>query len=483
MLRRYEDSEYADDALHLMARSFLRLGRYPDAAAAFERFVARFPDHERVPSARLGLARAKRLAGDATGAEAALAAIAEAGESDLEAGILHERALVALASGDNRAAVQRFRALLERHPEYAHRAGVAMRFADAELAIGEVDAALEVYTMHRDRVVDPAEKREAGLKMARALVATGRVDEALETYDSLLEEGRSDFFAAQVHAERGEVLAEQEKWEEAESSFRRAAEVAPGTPPASRATLGRGRIAWRVEGDREAALEILLDAFLHAPTSAWGDTARTAARDVAEILHYQRLAEGREEVPSVDDPALVRSTALYRLAEEVLDVEEDPVAAAAIFERLVEEHPDSPWRSRALLSAGLLRRASGDVGAGNALLRRLVEADPESPEADSARRALGAPVPDRPEGFYGARPVLVTVARALPAPQDPMTRISDQLDRYATRREAREREEAERPTEEIRAAPGQGDPASDAIGQPGPEDREAPERLPEGAEP
>lgn len=483
MLRRYQDSEYADDALHLMARSFLRLGRYADAAAAFERFVARFPDHERVPSARLDLARTKRLAGNATGAEAALAALAEAGEPGLEAEILHERALVALASGDNRAAVERFGALLERHPEYAHRARVAMRFADAELAIGEVDAALEVYTRHRDRAVDPAEKREAGLKMARALVAAGRADEALEVYDSLLEEGLPDSFAALVHVERGEVLVDQEKWAEAESTFRRAAEVAPGTPPASRATLGRGRIAWRVEGDREAALEILLDAFLHAPTSAWGDSARTAARHVSEILHYQRLAEGREEVPSVDDPALVRSTALYRFGEEVLDAEEDPAAAAAIFERLVEEHPDSPWWPRALLSAGLLRRASGEVDQGDALLRRLVEVAPESPEADSARRALGAPVPDRPEGFYGARPVLVTVARALPVPPDPMTRISDQLDRYATRREARGREGVERPTEGIRTPPGEGDRPGDLPGRPGAAGRETPERLPEGAEP
>lgn len=480
VLRRYDGSEYADDALHLMGRSFLRLGRYADAAAAFERLVARFPESEFTPRARLDVARAKRLAGDAAGAEAALGVLAETGEAGLEAELLHERALIALASGDHRTAVKRFATLLDRHPEYAHRAEVAVRFADAELALGEIDAALEAYTAYRERAANPAERREAGLKMARALTKADRTEEALDAYDALLEDGVPDSLAGVVLVERGEVLAAREAWDEAESAFQRAAEVAPGTPAASRATVGRGRIVWMVRDDREAALEILLDAFLHAPTSAWGDSARTAARHVAELLHYERLAGGREEVPAIDDPALVRSTALYRLGEEVLDVEEDPAAAAAIFERIVAEYPDSPWRPKALLSAGLLRRASGNVVEGDALLRRLVEVAPESPEADSARRALGVPVPERPEGFYDATPVLVTLAEALPGPQDPMARIADQLDRYATRRSAREEE---RPVEDVRRPPGEGGARGDEARSPDRAGDEGEPRLPEGAVP
>lgn len=435
VLSRYPDSRYVDDALLLLGRSLQELGRYGDAAAAFQRLLDRFPDSELADRARLGIARSRRMEGDAAEARAALAPLLE-GErlhGVEKAEVLYEKAMIDLADGDGAAAVETFRTLLDRDPGYAGREGVALRFADAELAAGDYDAALEAYRAFRGTASDPAARRAIGLRVARALELSGRHDEALDAYQDLLDAGLPDSLEARVHVERGEILGARRDWDAATREYTRAAELAPGSPVASRATLRRGRIVWHVQGDREKAQEILLDAFLHSPLSAWADSARTEARELADLLHYERLASGEEAVTALQDPALARSTALYRFAEDVLDVEGDADRAAATFEDLAARYPDSPWRPRALLSAGILRRRSGARAAGDSLLARVVERYPDDPAADSARRILGLPIPDRPPDFYAPSRELASLAEALPRASDPMIRIADQLDRYASR--------------------------------------------------
>lgn len=434
VLARHSDSKYADDALLLLGKSLYRLGSYGDAAAAFRRYITTFPDGDDLAQARLGLVRSERRGGQLQAAEAALAPLLEAGEGVDRAEVLHEKGLIELEAGADRYAAATFRELLEGHPEFAREQSVALQFADAHLAAGEFAAALEGYAALRDRAGEPSVRREVGLRVARALALAGRRADAIATYDGIVAAGAGDSLAAWIHAQRGDLFAVDSAWGEAETAYARTAELAPGTALAGRATLSRGRIAWRVRDEREPALDILLDAFLHAPVSAWGDSARAEARALNRVLHYERLAGGRLTVAGLDDPALARSTALYRMAEEMLDAEADPVAAAAVFQRLAVEYPTSPWRPRALLAAGLLQRRNGANAAGEAPLQALIAAYSDTPEADSARRTLGLPVPDRAADFYAGSAELAGLAAALPDPEDPMLRIVDQLDRYAERR-------------------------------------------------
>ena len=476
MLARHGDSRYADDAMILLGRSLHELGRHADAASTFGLFLSRFPDSGYAPEARLGLARSERLGGDLAAAGGALAPLLSDPEWAERPEVLHERAMIGLGSGDHAAAVAAFRRLIDEHPDYARREGVALGFADAELAAGRHAIALEAYTAYREATDDAAARRDADLRFAAALTAAGRDAEALATYDDLLAGGAPDSLAARVHGLRGELFEARADWESAGEAYARAAELDPGTATASRATYRRGRIEWRVRGDREAALETMLDAFLHAPVSVYGDSARTAARQIARILHYESIAAGERPVTTLDDPALARSTALFRLAEEILDLEESPEEAAAAFERLAREYAESPWRPRALLGAGLLRVRAGEAAAGRELLREVVERYGDTPVGDSARRALEMPVPERPANFYVTPAILDSLARALPRPADPMVAIADQMDRY--RREPQPQPQtpgARRPT-----LGQQQRPPSDEPGEPDP----VPGRqLPEGVTP
>ncbi|HUP20360.1 MAG TPA: tetratricopeptide repeat protein [Gemmatimonadota bacterium] len=473
VLAQHGDSRYADDAMLLLGHSLHELGRHADAAATFGRFLSRFPGSELASAARLGQARSERLAGDVDAAEAALAPLLADPDWVDRPEVLHERAMIGLGSGAHAAAVAAFRRLLDEHPDYARQEGLALGFADAELAAGRHEVALEAYAAYRASTDDAVARRDADLRFAAALTAAGRDEEALATYDDLLEAGAPDSMAARVHVVRGGLLEANEKWDAAGEAYARAAELAPGTATAARATYRRARIAWRIHGDREAGLETMLDAFLHAPMSIHGDSARTAARQIARLLHYESIAAGEQPVTTLADPALARSTALFRLAEEILDLEKAPDAAAAAFERLAGEYAESPWRPRALLGAGLLRVRVGDAAAGRELLREVVDRYPDTPVGDSARRALELPIPERPDDFYVTPAILDSLARALPRPADPMVAIADQMDRYT--RDRRPQTPGARPPTIAQPPPADGD-VSEPDPVPG-------RRLPEGVVP
>ena len=140
----------------------------------------------------------------------------------------------------------------------------------------DYDAALEAYAAYREGARDVAAQREVALRVARALALAGRPDDALGTYDEILSAPLPDTLAARLREERGRILAAEGRAEEAEVAYRRVSELAPGTPVAAQATLQRGRMAWREGGRRQEALELLLDAFLHAPSSAFADSARSS---------------------------------------------------------------------------------------------------------------------------------------------------------------------------------------------------------------
>lgn len=426
-----------DDALFLLGESFYRMEQWADAAASYERYVSRFPNGERVNAARLGWARAERRAGDHAAAEIALAPLlARDGDGAAESDVIYEHAMVLLASGQRDRALDTYRRLLAEHPEFAHDRELTLEFADAELAAGEYDSALAAYRALASAISDPQYRREVDIRAARALALKGRDAEALEALDHVLTGAVSDSLAAEVEVERGVLLERRGEWDAAERAFQRVAELAPGSAAASRATLHRGRIVWRVREEREAALDVLLDAFIHSPSSAWGDSARTESRAVARLLHYQRIAEGEVPVPQIEGEGLARSTALYRLAEEILEIERDREAAAEMFWQLAERFPDSPWRPWAMLASGKLLRATGDDGAagtGIGRLLRLIEMYPDHQASDSARRDLAFDVPSRPGDFYATDPQLVVLTRVLPPAGDPMLEIEDQMNRYGDR--------------------------------------------------
>jgi TolA-binding protein len=437
VLERYPDSDYVDDALFLLSESFYRMQQWADAAASYERYVYRFPEGEHVDAARLGWARAARHTGNHAAAEIALGPLlVEDGGDVAESDVVYEHAMILLASGQRERALDTYRELLAEHPEFAQDRELTLEFADAELAAEEYDSALAAYRALAMAISDAQYRRVIEIRAARALALKGRDGEALEAFDRVLAGAPPDSLAAEVETERGLLLERRGEWDAAEETFQRVAELSPGSAAASRATLHRGRIVWRVREERAAALDILLDAFIHSPTSAWGDSARTESRALARLLHYQRIAAGEVPVPQIDGEGLARSTAMYRLAEEILEIEGDREAAAEMFWQLAQRFPDSPWRPWAMLASGKLLRegeATGSVGTGIGRLFQLIDTYPDHQATDSARRDLAFDVPARPGDFYVTDPRLVVLTRVLPAADDPMLAIEDQMNRYGAR--------------------------------------------------
>ena len=434
VLDRYPDSDYVDDALFLMAESLYRMEVWVDAATTYESYATRFPEGEHADEARLGWARAERRIGDYAAAEVALGPLLTSGGSEASSDVIYEQAMILLGTGQRERAMETYRRLLAENPDFARDRELTLEFADAELAAGEYESALDAYDVLAEAVTDPQQRREIEIRTARALTLEDRHAEALAVYEQVLSGAIGDSLAAEIEVERGEILEGRGEWDVAEQAYLHVAELAPGTPAASRATLHRGRIVWKIHDGREEALDILLDAFIHSPSSAWGDSARTESREVARVLHFQRIAAGEVPVPQIEDAGLARSTAMYRLAEEILEVEGDDEAAAEMFWQLVERFPESPWRPWAMLASGMLLRKGGSAsGDGVERLTGLIAEYPDHQAADSARRDLGLEIPVRNGDFYATDPTLAVLARVLPPAGDPMLGIEDQMNRYGAR--------------------------------------------------
>jgi hypothetical protein len=125
---------------------------------------------------------------------------------------------------------------------------------------------------------------------------------------------------------------------------------------------------------------------------------------------------------------------MYRLAEEVLELERDREAAAELFWQLAERFPESPWRPFAMLASGkLLADGEESIGIGVARMLALIERFPDHQASDSARREMGFDVPARPGDFYATDPALMVLTRVLPPAGDPLLEIEDQMNRYGAR--------------------------------------------------
>lgn len=364
----------------------------------------------------------------------------------MSAQVLHFRALALKKTGQLDKAKKAF--------EYARRAAprdpeVANNYANLLMQIGMAEAALPLYD---SAVALKPDYYEARLNRVLALQAIGRMDQALADLDELIATGRAD---ARAYSARGTMLLALDRHDEAAAAFDRSVATGQRLPTALH---GRARVALE-RGEVEAAAryrlayaalpgnrEVLLG--LAEALEADGDPGATAllAEAVAEhpdwVIGLERLARMRAEagdadfadhyraaLGSVADQRPIRLSLAKILADsdrhgDALEVlaplpedptltllrafylgeAGDPATGLALFDQ-----SDGLEGGEALMIAGRLAIATGDLDRALALLDHAVAATPDAitvwAHLELAWRAVGD---TRAEWLSGQRGLVST---------------------------------------------------------------------------
>lgn len=238
LLAAYPESPLAPNALCARGFAELRAGRLADAHATFQSFAARHPGHALAATAAAAAETLSRTlaARDKQRAEAALAretaAINDGMQSGkwAEAAAAAERFLAAHPEASNVAEVRfiaasaafrandfpraqkAYRLFLEQHPRHAQ----APR---AWLELGKALQALSLYGEAATAFAHANDRAQAAPLQAECLLKAGSTAEALRLYETLAQTAADKEERARAALALGDCYAAQEKWEEAERLF------------------------------------------------------------------------------------------------------------------------------------------------------------------------------------------------------------------------------------------------------------------------
>ena len=346
--------DVADSALAHLAQARLKLGE-PDAAArALAQLAERFPESEALAPTRLLLAEAALDAKRHDRAAELFQRVAEAGDPGLQA-----RAVGAGLGLARRRQASRGRRGVRRPDQGQSRRPARPRGRAARgralRAAGKAAEALAAYALAAEKYPRTEQGNVAALARARLLVEDRRPAEAAAAFEQLLKdhpdpkvEGAS---ADALLDEWGWALVDAGKAEEADRVFGRLLKEFPDSPSAADARFNLAESAYQAKNYDEVVA-------LLAPLVAEGSKA---------------------------SPRLIPS-ALYRLGRTQAERGDWP-AAAQTLDRLIAEHPDSPYRREARFLRAEVALKAGDA-----------------PTAESGFAALAAepPAPGDPAGFVPA---------------------------------------------------------------------------------
>jgi TolA-binding protein len=387
---------YRDDAEYWSAKCVLRSGRADEAARRLQRALARFPESDLRPQMMYDRAVALLRSGDHDGALEVLADFRErCGDHELAADALHLTASALHRQRRYDESLDQCRAFDERHPEHELAPDVAFLAAENLFLMTRYEDAADAYRALVEHYPDHRQARQARYRLGLSLYHQGAFDEAepllagvTDGPDTAPEFRLSLLALGDGHFQRG-------NWRAAETHLRDYLAPGPDQPSADDAQLKLG-LALQRQGDTQAALRELEALIEQHPGSPHRVHARFECGQIlielerpqeAAAAFEQVLADGAETpfagharnhlgAIALGQKRYADAAAHYGAAADALAGDEPAAAealfqqgqalltarrfeeAAAVFGRLVREHPSSGRRdeARALRAIALARQ-------------------------------------------------------------------------------------------------------------------------------
>jgi TolA-binding protein len=411
VMAEYPDSKYVDDALFLTATSYYWWGRQLEAMKWYRQLIERYPESERIPEARLMLARCHLDLREFVEAESILIEILNSSAKMDKDRVLFALAEVYAGRGDEDSAVRVLRRLLKEHPKSDLRLESMMAMGDAYFAKGVYDSAATSYEDVAKGSGEQDERVEARKRMGEALFAAGDPQGALDIYVALLRTVETPVGSRRVKDPQeaalvlriGECQNALGNHERALEMFQRVMTDFQNTTWAAEAEFLTGYTYEIFYEDLERAKTSYDRVPSHSQLSVFVDEAKRRGEGLGKLREY---IEKRDDggVEAAEEAA---AQGLFLSAELNLFELNKPQVALDLYRQVENQYPDSPYAPKAAYAAAwvLVNRLNREEE-GYDEYRRVLIKYPYSDYADGARRVLGmAPLaalyqgPPIPEGW------------------------------------------------------------------------------------
>jgi soluble lytic murein transglycosylase len=385
LTNRYPDSTYAARAHFLMGRAYDGLGQYPQAAEAYNRYMARVPG---VLDGYVQEFRGDALheAQDYTGAQNAYNAAFSASRLDDGLALQIKAAESRAAFGDYAGALGLYDQIFSSSSNDYVKAQMDYYAGNAHLELGQVEEAhtrylhaVQNYPLSYYAYLSLVALVEAGVQVDdfdRGLVDyhADQYDVALVAFDRYIQANPINDGAP--HYYRALTLRDLQRTQEAIDEFSLFLATTPDHPRAVEAWEEKGFLQWAVQGDYDAAIQTFLDfvaAYPASPSAA--DFLMNAARvseragrleDAART--WERIADEYSTSEHVPTALFLAGITRFRLG--------DHAGALTTFQRglLLSNAPED--KARAYLWIGKAQQQLGDGASAQASWQQGQAADP-----------------------------------------------------------------------------------------------------------
>jgi TolA-binding protein len=418
-LSKATDFAFAAEASLVLGQCELARGRFPEAAASFQRVVREHASHPSAPDAAALLSESWYRAGEFEAAEKAAAGLAE---SSPESPAL-ERAqlfagLAAIAKQDDQSAAGHFSALIERFPKGPLAPQARLLFAQCKHRLGETADAERAYraVIKSD---DAAQTPDGLLGLGSLLRDRGKPAEAGKVLDRLLADFPESRAAKSADLERGRVWFDQGDFDRAAESFAKArareADRADGGDDDGQAAYWLAKCDLRADRAAQAA-DRLARAISDCPKS----------RLLPEMAYDRGVALLRANRPDEAAAALTEFRSRYpdhamdaqalRLLATIEHQQRRYDRSLALCREFAEKYPKADEAPAIAFIAAEDLLLSGSADEAIAAYRAFLDQYAGSEQAPEARFRLGLALYKAGQDDQ-ARPLLEQVARARPMPE------------------------------------------------------------------
>ena len=382
VLELYPKSKWVDDALLLIGKSFYWREEYTDALTKYQEIQENFPNSELIPETIYWQGLTLWALDRTEEARFSFSYIDEKTDPDLFS--LSNLALAEMeAESENyESAIDAYQSLIAQlGKKHKLLAPAWQGIGNSLQELGRNDEALEAYQNVLKSKPEAQVNFETRVQIGTTLEKQGKLDEALAAYQNILKVKRLRIYEAETQLKEANIYRAKKQYDITEETYQNIIKKYPRSKYSAEAYYRMGLISQQVHKNLEEAKEYFDKASKENRSSEAGEAALQRRKDIMLLERYRLQADDAKDAPQ---KAIVP---LFNLAELYLFSLGETDSALATYQQALILADTTSYAPKALYAIGLIYADSlKNQTAARETFQKLIDEHPNTPYALDARK-------------------------------------------------------------------------------------------------